>query len=145
MLRLFKEFELYNNDDQINRIFSNPKGFSEPFFSELGAERIDSCGATDYEGATFAHDLNCELPEIPELKYDAVVDGGTLEHVFNFPIALKTSMKAVKIGGGFLKRLPAPTSLSAMARLPQYRDLGLLAPAFCPLIHDASFSRTFSD
>jgi hypothetical protein len=100
MLRLFKEFELYNNDDQINRIFSNPKGFSEPFFSELGAERVDSVDATDYEGASFAHDLNCELPELP-LKYDAVVDGGTLEHVFNFPTALKTSMNAVKIGGRF--------------------------------------------
>jgi len=105
MLRLFKEFDLYNNDDQINRIFSNPKGFSEPFFSELGAERVDPVDATDYEGASFAHDLNCELPELP-LKYDAAVDGGTLEHVFNFPIALKTSMNTVQIDGRVLKRFP---------------------------------------
>lgn len=101
MRRLFKEFELYNNDDQINRIFSSPEGFSEPFFYELGAEQIDSVDATDYEGASFVHDLNCELPQKSELMYDAVVDGGTLEHVFNFPTALKTSMNAVKIGGHF--------------------------------------------
>ena len=101
MSRLFKEFELYNNDDQISRIFSNPDGFSEPFFDALGAERVDSVDATDYEGASFVHDLNCALPQMPELMYDAVIDGGTLEHVFNFPTALRTSMNAVKIGGRF--------------------------------------------
>ena len=101
MSRAFKEFALYEDEDQINRIFSNPEGFSEPFFHELGAERVDSVDATDYEGASLVHDLNCGLPQNSELMYDAVVDGGTLEHVFNFPIALKTTMSAVKFGGRF--------------------------------------------
>ena len=101
MSRAFKEFALYKDEEQINKVFSNLEGFSEPFFHELGAERVDSVDATDYEGASLVHDLNCELPQKSELMYDAVVDGGTLEHVFNFPIALKTTMNAVKIGGRF--------------------------------------------
>ena len=101
MSRAFKEFELYKDENQISKVFSNPEGFSEPFFHELGARRVDSVDATDYEGASLVHDLNCGMPQNSELMYDAVVDGGTLEHVFNFPIALKTTMNAVKIGGRF--------------------------------------------
>lgn len=34
-------------------------------------------------------------------RFDAVIDEGTLEHVFNLPVALKASMDAVKVGGCF--------------------------------------------
>jgi hypothetical protein len=40
-------------------------------------------------------------------RYDAVVDGGTLEHVFNVPVAFRNAMDAVKVGGHFFATLPA--------------------------------------
>lgn len=99
MERVLTEFGSYRDESQINRIFSESQGFSEDFLKELGAEKVDSLDATTYEGATHVHDLNAELPEALHGQYDAVIDGGTLEHVFNFPVALKSAMQAVKPGG----------------------------------------------
>jgi len=52
-----------------------------------------------YEGATLIHDLNVPIPESLHARFDAVIDAGTLEHVFNFPVALASLMKMVKVGG----------------------------------------------
>ena len=74
-------------------------GFAEPVFQSLGARNVWSLDASAFEGAEFVHDLN--KPLIPELKerFDVVYDGGTLEHVFNFPVALQNSMEMLKVGG----------------------------------------------
>lgn len=99
MKHILREFGAFEGEPQIKRIFSDPKGFFEPFLKELGADVTDSVDATDYEGATHTSDLNDGLPESMQGQYDAVIDGGTLEHVFNFPVALKGAMEAVKEGG----------------------------------------------
>jgi hypothetical protein len=44
-------------------------------------------------------DLNLPLAAELHQQFDAVIDGGTLEHVFNFPIAIKTVMELTKVGG----------------------------------------------
>lgn len=99
MKRALAEFGMFEGEAQIERAFSDPKGFFEPFLRELGAETTDSVDATDYEGATYTSDLNGGLPQSMQRQYDAVIDGGTLEHVFNFPAALKGAMEAVKLEG----------------------------------------------
>lgn len=99
MKRALNEFNAFDGDPQIDRIFSDPKGFFEPFLKELGAAVTDSVDATDYEGATHTYDLNDGLPQSMQEQYDAVIDGGTLEHVFNFPLALKSAMETVRQGG----------------------------------------------
>jgi len=99
--RIFNEFKVPADNYRLRKIFSDPLGFSEPFFHALGARHVDSVDATDYEGASVLQDMNLGLPENCEQKYDAVVDGGTLEHVFNFPAALKSSMNAVRLSGCF--------------------------------------------
>lgn len=99
MKRALQEFDKFEGDFQIERIYSDPKGFFEPFLKELGADLTDSIDATDYEGATHTSDLNEGLPSAMRAQYDAVIDGGTLEHVFNFPVALKGAMESVKEGG----------------------------------------------
>lgn len=73
--------------------------YAEPLFRSLGAKRVFSLDASDFEGAQVVHDLN--EPVGPDLKerFDVVYDGGTLEHVFNFPVALKNCMEMVKAGG----------------------------------------------
>ncbi|RYD41632.1 MAG: class I SAM-dependent methyltransferase [Verrucomicrobiaceae bacterium] len=99
MAKVLDEFGFYRDEAQIERIYTDSKGFVETFLTEIGADGAESLDATTYEGATHVHDLNTELPASFNGQYDAVIDGGTLEHVFNFPVALKSAMQAVKPGG----------------------------------------------
>lgn len=73
--------------------------YAEPFFKILGAERVDSLDASPMEHATIIHDLNLPIPDELKNRFDVVYDGGTLEHVFNFPTAMANVMEAVKPGG----------------------------------------------
>jgi hypothetical protein len=77
--------------------------FCEPLFKLLGASHVSSVDASDYESATFIHDMNAPLP--PELKgkYSVVYEGGLIEHVFNAPQAFKNCMEMLKIGGHFIQ------------------------------------------
>lgn len=65
----------------------------------LGAERVDSMDASPHEGATIIHDLNEPVASALHASYDAVIDGGSLEHIFNVPIALANHMRMTKVGG----------------------------------------------
>jgi hypothetical protein len=69
------------------------------FARALGATRVSACDASSYEGAEVTHDLNLPVPPEFEEAHDLVIDGGTLEHVFNFPTAIANCMKMVKTGG----------------------------------------------
>ena len=80
--------------------------FSDPFWRILGAEHLDSMDASGYEGATVLQDLNVPVPPELEERYDVVFDGGTLEHVFNFPVALMNAMRMVRTGGRLITISP---------------------------------------
>ena len=70
------------------------------FFGSLGFEHIDSLDASDFEGASILFDLND--PEVPEALsgcFDMVFDGGTIEHIFHVPNALKSVAAMLKVGG----------------------------------------------
>src|SRR5437868_7080601 len=73
-------------------------GFAEPVFKALGARNVFSLDASDFEGAEFVHDLNRPLPAELKQRFDLVYDGGTLEHVFDFPVALKNCMEMLRPG-----------------------------------------------
>jgi len=73
--------------------------FAEPLFEALGAARVDSLDHSDFEGAKLVHDLNHPIPSDWQEQFDAVFDGGTLEHVFNFPVALRNGMELLREGG----------------------------------------------
>ena len=86
----------------------NFKGkYAEPLFEMLGANIVDSIDYSAYEGATIIHDMNVAVPPKLVNKYSAIVDGGTLEHIFNFPIAIKSCMEMLEIGGHFISFTPA--------------------------------------
>jgi hypothetical protein len=63
--------------------------------------------ASDFEGADRVHDLNQPLPADLHEQFDAVIEAGTLEHVFNFPVAIASLMTALKIGGTIFLTTPA--------------------------------------
>ena len=73
--------------------------YAEPCFLSLGAKKVSSMDFSDFEGATFVHDLNKPVGAELKERFDLVYDGGTLEHVFNFPVALQNCMEMVKPGG----------------------------------------------
>ena len=73
--------------------------FTEPFWKFLGAEEIVSFDASPFEQATVVHDMNQPLPPGYAARFDTVVDSGTLEHIFNLPVALRNAMELVALGG----------------------------------------------
>lgn len=74
--------------------------YADGFFTDvLRFDTIDSIDFSAYEGAPIVHDIGERLPKELEERFDLAVDGGTLEHVFNFPVAMGNLMKLVKLGG----------------------------------------------
>jgi hypothetical protein len=92
---------------QVSDVFTEQKGYCEPLLKLLGAGRIDSIDASTYEGASILHDMNWALPEVYRHQFSVVIDGGSLEHVFDYPRAIKNCMEAVAIGGHFIGITPA--------------------------------------
>lgn len=79
-------------------------GFLKTFLETAELETLDQ---SEYEGASLAHDLNRPIPHDWHERYDAVIDSGTLEHVFNLPIAIASCMNLVKRGGTLFLSSPA--------------------------------------
>jgi len=77
-------------------------GYADSLFGFLGASSVDSLDVSDWEGATIIHDLNQPFPQGMRQRFSAVLDAGTLEHVFEFPTALRSSLDAVRSDGHFL-------------------------------------------
>ena len=80
--------------------------YADDFLGPAGFT-VDSVDASDFEGASIIHDLNLPIPEALRGRYDLVWDGGTLEHVFDFPTALKNAMALLRVGGHLFLETPA--------------------------------------
>lgn len=76
--------------------------YIEPMLIKFGAADVASLDCSDYEGANVIHDMNLPIPEELKNRFSVVIDCGTLEHVFNYPQALKSAMEMVAVGGHFL-------------------------------------------
>jgi SAM-dependent methyltransferase len=73
--------------------------YADPLFEALGATQVDALDNSDFEGAKFIHDFSEPIPSEWKEQFDVVFDGGTLEHVFNFPAALRNAMELLRPGG----------------------------------------------
>ena len=92
---------------RLDEILAARGGYAEPFFERLGAREVASIDASPYEGAGLVHDLNNPIPDSCRGRFTAVVDGGSLEHVFDFPRALRNATELLAVGGHFLSIAPA--------------------------------------
>lgn len=93
---------LYANQSERKKlgIQNNQKTFVDDILIKLfKVDIIESIDYSDYQECSIKHDLN--YPIDPSLKnnFDILIDGGTIEHVFNVPELLKNYMKLVKTGG----------------------------------------------
>lgn len=108
VLQLGKQ-DIFLNTTQLSQI-AKKFGFNSPIaarpklddvelFHALGFDHVESMDASDYQGPDHVHDLNNPVPNNIKGQYDAIFDGGTIEHVFNFPQSLSNVFDLLKIGG----------------------------------------------
>ncbi|MBL8764334.1 MAG: hypothetical protein JNM07_08710 [Phycisphaerae bacterium] len=107
LVAAFAEYGLPLTLDRARALLSECDRFADPLLRELGAVVTDSMDRSAFEGATVLHDLNEPLPETLRARYSFVFDGGTLEHVFHFPQALRNCMDLTAVGGHVVLISPA--------------------------------------
>jgi SAM-dependent methyltransferase len=77
-----------------------PDQYADRFIqSVLGARRVSSLDYSDFEHCDIVHDMNQPVPADLHEQFDAIIDGGSIEHIFHFPTAIANCMKMVKPGG----------------------------------------------
>jgi hypothetical protein len=89
-----------------------PRYFEPMLRQWFGAQKADAVDASPYEQARLIHDMNLPWPVEGEHGavrggYDAVLDFGCLEHVFNFPVAWRNCVDLARVGGHVFHALPA--------------------------------------
>jgi hypothetical protein len=100
----FREFQVAVSPGEIANIFKS--SFAEGLFQQLGAKAIDSLDASSYQHANIIHDLNNPIPEAMKSRYSMVIDRGTIEHIFNFPVAASNLIDMTAPGGHILCVVP---------------------------------------
>jgi len=101
------DFGFPSDKETVDSIFCDNNGYAEMFLRYLGANQVHSFDYSDYEGATHIQDMNQPIPDEFKERYSVVLDGGSLEHVFNFPVAIKNCMEMVQVGGHYIGMTPA--------------------------------------
>ena len=101
------EFGIELSHVAAERILARNNGYCEPLFELLGAEEVQALDVSNYEGAGLIHDLNRPIPESIHERFSAVIDGGSLEHVFDIVQAFKNCMGLTASGGSFISLGPA--------------------------------------
>jgi SAM-dependent methyltransferase len=85
-----------------DHVLSASNAYAEPLLRFLGAQEIVSLDANSYQGASMLHDMNLPIPPGVKGRFDVVIEGGSLEHIFNFPVAVQNCMEMLTPGGSFL-------------------------------------------
>lgn len=98
------ELKRLNSDLPVDDL--QPKGLADPIFQAFDSTEVLSMDKSDFEGADLLHDMNFPVSESYKEQFDLVYDGGTLEHIFNFPIAIQNIMEMVKVGGHLIIQTP---------------------------------------
>jgi hypothetical protein len=69
------------------------------FFRMLGIAGYDDLDFADFEKPTLIHDLNRPVPDAWRGRYGLVVDGGTIEHVFDMRAVFANLAALLRVGG----------------------------------------------
>jgi len=105
------EMELFfrqrGRDDIAERIMAEVgDGYCESLLrTAFEAQTVHSIDASDYENASIVHDMN--TPIGAHEAYSVVLDLGTLEHIFNVPVALDNVAALCAPGGTIMHMLPS--------------------------------------
>lgn len=72
--------------------------YFEVLFKNMGYAVTDSIDNSAYENATIIHNMNLPL-RVQENRYNYVLDGGTIEHIFNCPQVCENIINMMEVGG----------------------------------------------
>jgi hypothetical protein len=103
----FGAFEQPLDAESLKDICERHEGYVEGLLQQLGAKSVESFDYSSYECATHVHDMNQPIPERFKKRYSVVIDSGSLEHVFNYPVAIRNCLEMVAVGGHFITITPA--------------------------------------
>jgi SAM-dependent methyltransferase len=78
--------------------------FCEKALAALGATSVSSIDYSDYENPTYVADLS--VPLELDAAFDTVIDGGSLEHIFDVACAFNNLNRLCKTGGRIFHFLP---------------------------------------
>lgn len=87
-------------DAEIETICSEK--YADRFLRLIGCDSLTYLDFSDFEGADIVHDLNTPIEEKHWSSYSCVMEGGTIEHIFNFPVVIDNCMRMTAVGGHFL-------------------------------------------
>jgi hypothetical protein len=82
-------------------LFQVPGSNVEPenFFKFLGFNSCRSIDISIKDGADILHDLNNKIPDKLKNKFDFIIDGGTMEHLFNSSVVMASVAEMLRVGG----------------------------------------------
>jgi SAM-dependent methyltransferase len=104
--RIFRGFDRPLEPGEAQRLLEEDDGYADAVLRRLGARELSALDASAYEGSQIVHDMNLPLPDDLRRRFTTVIDGGSLEHVFNFPTALANCMEMVEPGGRLILMTP---------------------------------------
>jgi SAM-dependent methyltransferase len=78
-------------------------------FRRLGFAEVESADVSDWEGADLVLDLNQPVPAELHGRYDAVLEAGTIQHVFDLPRVFENIHALLRPGGRAIHGM-APSS-----------------------------------
>jgi len=78
----------------------------------LGAKRVFVTDIADHENPDYLIDLNYDVNKEYYERFDVILDSGTLEHVFEVPVALNNLIKMLKKGGRIILISPSSGSIN---------------------------------
>ena len=96
--------DIFNN--QLNKYNYNLNDnafdtYCENFFINIGFKNVDSIDYSSYENATIIHDMNKPVDKLLYNKFQYILDGGTIEHIFNTTQVIDNIINLLDIGGIF--------------------------------------------
>src|ERR1700692_647106 len=94
-------------DDDVRAVHTGSGGYVEELLRGRGHKEPISFDAAADEGASRIHDMNLPIGDDLKRRFSVVIDGGTLEHVFNFPVAIQNCMQMLDVGGHFFSHTMA--------------------------------------
>lgn len=72
----------------------------------FGLKEVHAVDYSEIDGADIIFDLNTDLTDELKNKFDYIIDGGTLEHVFDVARAMKNISEMLCVGGTVIHLLP---------------------------------------
>lgn len=96
-----REVSRFGFDDLAGRVDQVYSSFpyADEFLRCLGAETVTAIDASDYEGADIIADMNQPLPPDVRERFSVVIDGGSIEHIFDVPQCLRNIVNLLDEGG----------------------------------------------